>query len=347
VKIAQGVINIAGQMSTLAREYRKAGHQCSVVDYHPSYMARPVDVVCPVASMPPEDAKRKSTALAREVFRAHEVFALWFSTTFMMDGSDLPHYSPAGKRVFMHHVGSDVRTPSLALEVSKYGECKPVNEGQQRAHLASIKAHVPVAIVHNQAIAHYAADVGYRTTYQVPIPIDLEALTLREPPSNPRPLVMHAPTSREFKGTPYILGAVQQLKAEGLDFDFELIENMSHAAALARYRCADLVVDQVRAGGYGTLSMECAAMGVPCVTHISDWFAPRCPEHPPLIDATPESIKAVLLKCVAEGCDEVAPRTPVRRRDYVQRYHDARKVAATLLDIYGRETHEAGHHVCW
>lgn len=347
MKIAQGSINIAGQMSTLARLYREAGHECSTIDYHPSYMGQAVDVTIPVGSMDQSEARRCTSELARQAFAAHDVFGFWFGTSLMLDGSDLPHYRAAGKRVVMHHVGSDVRTPDAAFEVSRFGGCKPVDVEHQRSHLANLAEHIDVAIVHNPAIAHYAASVGYRTTYMVPIPIDLDALPLRTPPSNPRPLVMHAPTSRDFKGTDHVLAAVATLKAEGLDFDFELVEGVSHADALARYRCADLVVDQIRAGGYGTLSMECAAMGIPCITHISEWFRERLPEAPPLIDANPDTIADVLRRAIGAWEGMGLSQAPGLSRGYVERYHDARKVAATLLDIYSRETHEDGHHVCW
>lgn len=263
--VAQGSINIAGQMTLLARRYRAEGHRTSTVDYHPSYMGHPADVVVATASTP--NAASVTAGIAREAFRAHDVFGFWFGTTLTLDGRDLPYYAPAGKRVVMHHVGSDVRTPDNARIISPHGVAKPVNVDAQQQHLDHLAEHIDVAISHSPANLAMLGPERYRTTYMVPIPIDLDALPLREPPQNPRPLVVHAPTSRAFKGTDAIVAAVRRLKDDGLDFDFELVEGKSHAAALERYRQADLVVDQIRAGGYGTLSLECGAMGVPCVTH--------------------------------------------------------------------------------
>ena len=87
-------------------------------------------------------------------------------------------------------------------------------------------------------------------------------------------------------------------------------------------------------------------MGVPCITHVSEWFRARLPGPPPLMDATPDTITDVLRAAIAE-----AHRGPIvdgdATRAYVERWHDSRKVAATLLGIYGRETHEEGVHECW
>ena len=47
-----------------------------------------------------------------------------------------------------------------------------------------------------------------------------------------RPLrIGHAPSNRKVKGTAYILAALDELAAEGLEFELVLVEGLSHEAA--------------------------------------------------------------------------------------------------------------------
>ncbi len=43
------------------------------------------------------------------------------------------------------------------------------------------------------------------------------------------PLVLHAPTHRGVKGTRYIVDAVRRLQADGIEFRFEMLENLPRA----------------------------------------------------------------------------------------------------------------------
>jgi len=62
------------------------------------------------------------------------------------------------------------------------------------------------------------------------------------------PIVIHAPSHRGAKGTAHILEAVDRLKAEGVAFEFVLVEKLSNTEARKLYERADLVVDQLLAG---------------------------------------------------------------------------------------------------
>ena len=67
---------------------------------------------------------------------------------------------------------------------------------------------------------------------------------------------MHAPTARAIKGTHHVLAALDALRAEGVDFDLELVEGRTQAEAREVYARADLVVDQLMLGWYGGLAVE-------------------------------------------------------------------------------------------
>ena len=89
-------------------------------------------------------------------------------------------------------------------------------------------------------------------------------------------MILHAPSSRRRKGTERVIAA-----CEGLDADLVLVEGLHHDEAFERYREADIVVDQLNAGWYGLLAIECMALGKPVVTFLHDEAVERTERSSP------------------------------------------------------------------
>ncbi len=87
-------------------------------------------------------------------------------------------------------------------------------------------------------------------------PLDLDAgrmanaIAARYPEANVnRPLrVVHAANHRFFKGTRYLLDAIERLRGEGVEIELVLVEKKSNDDALELYRTADVVFDQCVSG---------------------------------------------------------------------------------------------------
>ena len=157
-------------------------------------------------------------------------------------------------------------------------------------------------------------------------------------PANARPLVVHAPTARTIKGTHHLLAAAEALRAEGVEFDLELVEGRTQAEARTVYARADLLVDQLMLGWYGGLAVESMALGVPVISHIRasrpGARARRAsPQDLPIIDATPATIRDVLRTWLVERRGEL-PEVGRRGRAFVERWHDPRRVAADVAEDY-------------
>jgi glycosyltransferase involved in cell wall biosynthesis len=152
-----------------------------------------------------------------------------------------------------------------------------------------------------------------------------------------RPLVLHAPTHRGIKGTSFIVEAVSRLQAEGLDFDFELVEDLPQAELRKLYERADLVVDQLLIGWYGGLAVEAMALGRPTVAYLREddlsYLPPQMRAEIPVISAEPGTIQAVLKELMTTRRGELAA---IGRRgyDYVRRWHDPLHVARQLVADY-------------
>jgi glycosyltransferase involved in cell wall biosynthesis len=148
---------------------------------------------------------------------------------------------------------------------------------------------------------------------------------------------VHAPTARAIKGTHHVLEALDGLRAEGIEFDLELVEGRTQAEAREIYARADLVIDQIMLGWYGGLAVESMALGVPVVAHIRradlDRVPPQFARDLPIIDATPASLRAVLRGWLGERRAEL-PSVGRRGREFVERWHDPRRVAASVVGDY-------------
>lgn len=152
-----------------------------------------------------------------------------------------------------------------------------------------------------------------------------------------RPLIIHAPSSRWVKGTRYILDAIERLKAEGMTFDFELVEGVTRAEARQRYERAHLLIDQVLAGWYGGLAVELMALGKPVMCYIREedlaFVPPEMREQLPIIRARPDTVYETLKHWLSSPMADWRERGLAGRR-YVEAWHDPLKIARRLEHDY-------------
>jgi hypothetical protein len=149
---------------------------------------------------------------------------------------------------------------------------------------------------------------------------------------NRKPLIVHAPSRRIVKGSEHVTGAVSELRAEGLKFDFELVEGLSNLEARQLYERADLIVDQLRIGWYGVLAVEGMALGKPVISYVREDLQAHLGPEPPIAYANPETIKSTLRDLVSNP--DHREQLGRRARDYCVQVHDSAVVARQLAEIY-------------
>lgn len=145
------------------------------------------------------------------------------------------------------------------------------------------------------------------------------------------PVVLHAPTHRQVKGTAYLLEAAERLRAEGVPFELRLVEGLAHHEAMRAYARADLLVDQLLAGWYGGLALELMALGKPVIAYLREGDLGYLPAamraELPVISATPQTIYHVLREWLTTRRAELA-ELGRRSREYSLRWHDPLAIAA-------------------
>ena len=76
--------------------------------------------------------------------------------------------------------------------------------------------------------------------------------------------IVHSPNHRVIKGTEYIIAAVEKLKSEGLQIEFQLLEGLEITEVRALLERSDILVELL-VTGYGLSGIEGLSLGKPVV----------------------------------------------------------------------------------
>ena len=237
-----------------------------------------------------------------------DVFHFYFGLTLVQKRIQFPILKAARKKSVFHFVGSDIRgkTPDELA----YGR-----------------------LADAQIVGSYDAARWIPEAEVVPPGIDLSAIEPVPPRADGPVRVAHAALSRRRKGTELVVAACEEL---GLELD--VIENVRHDEVGPRLAQADIVVDQLNSGWYGLFAIEAMAYGKPVVGYIHDEAATRTAAafgvDLPIVRTTKETLAADL-RPLLESAEERRARGAAGR-SYVERVHDADKMADRLIDIYSR-----------
>ena len=159
-------------------------------------------------------------------------------------------------------------------------------------------------------------------------------------------VVVHAPNHRGFKGTEFVMQAVDQLRTQGLRVKLILLEKIQNDEVRRIFREeADILVEQIICTGHGMNGLEGMASGLPTISNLEDenylmpirrWsYFGECP----LVSASPESLVDVLEKLVTRP--ELRKQLGGAGRKYVEKYHgydSAQYLFTNVIDyVYGRK----------
>lgn len=151
--------------------------------------------------------------------------------------------------------------------------------------------------------------------------------------------IAHAPNHRGFKGTEFVIAAVEQLRAEQLDVELVLIEGVQNSEVRRILtHDVDILVDQLVATGYALNAMEGMAAALPVVANLEDdrqtavlrrySYLDECP----ILSASPETIAAALRALISDP--DLRERLGRAGAEYVAKYHSDETAAYLYGEIY-------------
>ncbi|MGV3463830.1 MAG: glycosyltransferase family 4 protein [Heyndrickxia sp.] len=326
MNIFHGTIEIAGQMGILSSALNKMGHYS--IGYNTFHTYLGYEDCLYNTDQPGIEEKFE------EIMETFDLFHFHYGSTIFTDFSDLPELKKRNKKIVMHHWGNDVRFHDLARIHNPYvytGDSPPNEEIHEK--LMKITPYIKDAIVQDYEVYDYVKDY-YEKVHVLPIAIDLRFF---EPSyqslEKKRPVLLHAPTNREFKGTIHVEKTIEKLKKD-YDFDYVIVEKVNHQEAIKLYRDADIIIDQFLCGSYGLFSVEGMALGKPVLAYIRPDLVGRFPSDLPIVNSNPDTLYDNV-KLLLEH-PELRRDLGIKGRKYVENVHSHNVVVEKLLDIYSR-----------
>ena len=147
------------------------------------------------------------------------------------------------------------------------------------------------------------------------------------------PKIVHAPTSRAFKGTKYIVEAVDRLRTENVGFEFELIEGLTNDEAVSRYLQSDIIVSQVMCPSGGRLALEGLAMGKVVMSKMGfeNGYDEKFPQPCPIIDVSPQTIYSKMKEVISDY--DLRCKIAAQGRQYIAHYFNTELVVAEMIKL--------------
>jgi glycosyltransferase involved in cell wall biosynthesis len=235
-----------------------------------------------------------------------DIFHFYFGLTLIPKSVQFPLLRALRKKSIYHYLGSDIR-------------------GKTSSELAYGKR------ADAEIVGSYDAQRWVPEAHVIPPGLDLRPFTPVPPSDNPRPLVVHAPSNREKKGTAQVIAVLEQLPV-----DLDIVEGVPHEEARARVARRDKVVDQLQAGWHGVFALESMALGKPVVTYLKPDVVEKSAEgygiRLPIVPATADTLADALRPLIENPA--LRREIGAASRAYVEQVHDIDRVADRLLDLY-------------
>ena len=328
--------DVGGHPGGLARAERAIGLRSTVAVIRRGRYAYPVDLDLELGDRSRLDRLAGRTKMLLAAFRDFDIIHLNFAQAFWPTlgsfGLDLPLLRQAGKRIFVTLQGCDARLPENCPACRDgCGQC-PLSDSARRADAVAYAArHASRVFCLNPDLLDAAPGVVFMPYASV----DPAAIIPSPPQSHSGPLrVVHAPTDRVTKGTEAVIRACERL---GDAAELRLVEGLPHEQAIAAYRDADVIVDQLRIGWYGGLAAEGMALAKPVVCHIDPnllrTIDPTMAGELPVIPADETTLEATLRALALQPASERAA-IGERGRQFVERWHDPRHLAGWVSKHY-------------
>lgn len=338
-RIFIGLTNTAGYGSRLVKGFRSLGVEADLYVHEHHGFKYDEPNTCLI--------KHFSNKWLNRIYLRYFILKLMFkyhSYIFLSGNSLLKNYKDYKilrrfkKKVMVIFLGCDVQQPQLTFRKDiPFSACHNCKQEYKNfvGCVPETKIFRTRKIEENSdfIVSHIALSDSLNRNYiKVIQPINIEDFpeTDNITPNQHKPVILHAPSNSGYKGTEYLLKAVDKLKNE-FDFEFNMINNITISRLYEEISKSDLIVDQLIQGWYGMLPLEAMMFSKPVISYIREDVLKEIPVNCPIISANPDTIYDVL-KNMLSNTDKWA-EIGKEGRKFVEKYHNASDVAKSYLDI--------------
>jgi glycosyltransferase involved in cell wall biosynthesis len=270
----------------------------------------------------------------------YDIFHFYFGKTLLPLSIDLPILRLFGKKIIMDYVGSDIRLYSLHSKNNPYYHLRKAKsiwdhfDLAKRARMIWQGLWFHTCFVDPDIYPHARTSIQRKKiNYGIWINKALIVPPISPNPTKPtNPSVIHAPTDVHTKGTPFIEKAVEELKREGLQFQFHIYSGKPHDELMEILQTdADIVIDQLFSGGFGVFASEAMSFGRPVCSFILPEIREQIPDLP-IVQCTVDTLKTNLRDLIMDG--EKRDRIGNESWQFAQKHFDQDKIYEELWQIY-------------
>ena len=156
--------------------------------------------------------------------------------------------------------------------------------------------------------------------------------------------IIHAPNHRGFKGTEFLVAAVDELRTEGLNLNLILLEGVpNNEVKKIMEGEADILVEQLIVTAYAMNGIEGMAVGLPVLANLENETYTRLfrrysyLNECPILSTSPEILKRNLRLLVTQPA--LRESLGMAGRDYVEKYHSYEAAQYMFRSIYEKIYH--------
>ncbi|QNL20890.1 glycosyltransferase [Hyphobacterium sp. CCMP332] len=298
------------------------------------------------------------------------IFHFYAGKSFFFLNADLPILKLFGKKIIMTYTGSDIRL--IELVEKKYNPYYHLfqfdfsgHKKRKRFQIDLIdrlkdlfvfsynhpkydRRKVIMMKYHNLWVDKFVAIKGNYSNALYAIPqekiiknlyinhialTESQAVGENEIKTKNPPVIVHAPNHPLAKGTNFFEDALDDLKKEGLQFEYLRISGIPNNEVQEIYRNkADIMVDQFIAGDFGTFSLEGMKYGKAVMCYLRDDLIenhfPDIPIYNTNIDNIKENLKELILN------EELRLTLGKQGPNFVNKYVSIEEIHTNLVKIY-------------
>jgi hypothetical protein len=273
----------------------------------------------------------------------YKIFHFYYGRTLLPFGLDLPFLRLFRKKIVMTYVGSEVRLIYLEKKRNKYWHLlkisadHPKYDRQKKVMLwwHNLWCHKFIATREQiEPVKEIIPDNKLFTKHWV-INLGFNIENCSDPETintSSTPVLVHAPSEPNIKGTKYVRIAIDELKNRGIEFEYKELIGVPNSEAQKIYSNADIIVDQFLVGGIGTLAFEGMGHGKPVVGYIMEEVLNKHMQDCPVFNANIDNLADRLEELIANP----NLRLQLGRKgiEFAKKHLDPIKINEAVIDLY-------------
>lgn len=335
-KIFLGLNNTAGICTRFKEGFAQNGIEADFYSYKEHIFGYKTDKIIKYSSSR-FIARLQKAWLILKLLLNYKYFIFDTASTLLPDYKDVKIFRFFGKKTMMIFTGCDIRMPEIVSQF-KWNPCRDCDDDYKKyvgCVIETKKQMIRKAEENFDFITAPMEASGYleREFVRAYFPVNVDIF----PPAeyvkttlNKKLRLLHAPSNKVYKGTKYIIEAIERLKKD-YDFEFIQVTNISITGLYNEIKKSDLIIDQMLTGIYGLFTIESMAMFRPVVCYVRhdswQYISKECPIYNTDADGLYAALKQIL------DNPEQLIDAGNRSREFAEKFHSAKVITKSLYDI--------------